>query len=168
MNYSRPIIMTKRTSVSLQVNIALIRRHRSIIQCLKAGVRLVEMPQMHVLKEQFAFFPPHVSLQRLKGIVHPKMKILLFTHTCVILICETSPFVFSIRKKVTFEITWGWVNDVRILIFEWTIPLSLCKKISSYCRHKVETWNLSWGMWDTSDVEYLSGPDGISVHRRNT
>ncbi len=30
---------------------------------------------------------------------------------------------FNIRNLYRFETTWGWVNDDKISIFEWTIPL---------------------------------------------
>ncbi len=30
------------------------------------------------------------------------------------------------RHSYRFGTTWGWVNDDRILIFGWTIPLNLC------------------------------------------
>jgi len=32
-------------------------------------------------------------------------------------------YVFSRRKNYRFETTWGWVNDDRIFILKWTIPL---------------------------------------------
>ncbi len=39
--------------------------------------------------------------------------------------CISPPFVLYWRNKsYRFGLTWGWVNDDRIYIFGWTIPLS--------------------------------------------
>ncbi len=75
-------------------------------------------------------------LQRLKGIVHSKMKILTsFTHPHVI-----SNITFFLMENTNgdvsqIKITQVWVND-RIFIFGWTIPLSLCKET---CGGKMQT-----------------------------
>ncbi len=69
-----------------------------------------------------------IFLQRLKGIVHSKMKILTsFTHPHVI-----SNLTFFLMENTNgdvsqIKITQVWVN-YRIFIFGWTIPLSLCKE----------------------------------------
>lgn len=44
-----------------------------------------------------------------RGTVHPKMKY--------------SSFVFCRRRKKSYRFGWGWVNNNRNGIFEWTIPL---------------------------------------------
>ncbi len=40
--------------------------------------------------------------------------------TKYLLLCSTEE-----RKSYWFETTWGWVNDDRIFIYGWTIPLSV-------------------------------------------
>ncbi len=51
------------------------------------------------------------------------------------------------RHSYRFGITWGWVNDDRIFIFGWTIPLMpslhcvIFKVVGSHCFH---TARLSW------------------------
>jgi len=49
--------------------------------------------------------PAHIF----KGLVHPK---------CYLPLCSTEE-----RNSYRFGTTWGWVNDDRIFIFGWTIPL---------------------------------------------
>ncbi len=39
----------------------------------------------------------------------------------------------GVRNSYRFERTWGWVNDDRIFIFGWTVPLNIWTHAWLYC-----------------------------------
>ncbi len=57
-------------------------------------------------------------------------ELLCFTHASEYLpLCSAEQ-----RNSYRFRTTWGWVNDDRIVIFGWTIPLrKCCKRIRAFC-----------------------------------
>ncbi len=57
---------------------------------------------------------------------------------------KCSCFVFHRRKKVRFRMAWGWVNDDRRVIFEWTIPKVVSAKLRSCL------WNFCKKNWANS------------------